>query len=51
MRDDNLKTGGTSGKFFYLTDDNNFLVETISENELKSLKNIILKICDHQKYN
>lgn len=44
----NSNNGGRSGSFFFFTQDNNFLIKTISHDELKVMVNLVSKIIDHR---
>ena len=46
----NIEVGGKSGKFYYSTENNQFLVQTASDNELSALVNLMRKVYDHHKY-
>jgi hypothetical protein len=51
QRKNNARGGGKSGKFSYLTSDNRFIVQTISENEKYTLIKNIGRVYYHLKYN
>jgi hypothetical protein len=51
MRRNNLEVGGNSGRFYYSTDNNMFIVLTVTNAERKTLVRNIRSIFDHLKYN
>ena len=50
MRKTNIEKGGKSGQFFYSTENNRFLVQTVSDSELKALVALMRRVYDHHKY-
>ena len=51
IHQDAVNDGGKSGEFFFFTNDNNFLIKSISDEEMITLRRILPKYYDHFENN